>query len=76
MFELDDLWDVDEAARRAKVKPGTIRQWVARGHLSVADRDVRGRLLFSPVDVARAEFKTREHARRPAPRVLTTQRVA
>ncbi len=70
MFELDDLWDVDEAARRAKVKPGTVRQWVARGHLPVADRDDRGRLLFNPVDVAKAEFKTREHARRPAPRVL------
>lgn len=65
-FELDDLWDVAEAARRARVKPGTIRQWVNRGHLPVAER-VDGKLRFRPVDVARAEYKTREHARRPDP---------
>ncbi len=72
MFELEDLWDVDEAARRAQVKPGTIRQWVSRGHLTVAER-VDGKLRFRPVDVAKAEFATREHARRPAPRVLATR---
>jgi predicted site-specific integrase-resolvase len=65
-LDLDVLWSVDEAAEHAKVKPGTIRQWVARGHLPVADR-VDGKLRFKPLDVARAEFKTREHARRPAP---------
>jgi DNA-binding transcriptional MerR regulator len=68
-LELDDLWTVDQAAKHARVKPVTIRQWVNRGHLPVADR-INGRLRFRPVDVARAEFKTREHARRPAPRVL------
>lgn len=68
-FELDDLWTVEQAAAHARVKPGTIRQWVNRGHLPVAER-IDGRLRFRPVDVARAEFKTREHARRPAPRSL------
>lgn len=65
-MDLDALWTVDEAAAHAKVKPGTIRQWVARGHLPVAER-IDGKLRFNPVDVAKAEYKTREHARRPAP---------
>lgn len=65
-IELDALWTVEEAAEHAKVKPGTIRQWVNRGHLPVAER-LNGRLRFKPLDVARAEFKTREHARRVVP---------
>lgn len=65
-MDLDALWTVEEAAIHARVKPGTIRQWVNRGHLPVAER-VNGRLRFNPLDVARAEFKTREHARREVP---------
>ena len=65
-FELDDLWTVEQAAAHARVKAGTVRQWVNRGHLPVAER-LNGRLRFRPVDVARAEFKTREHARRVVP---------
>jgi predicted site-specific integrase-resolvase len=64
----DELWTVDQAVRElAKagvyVEPNTIRVWVHRGHLPVADR-VGGRLRFRPLDVARAEYATREHARR------------
>lgn len=68
-FDLDDLWDVEQAAAHARVKPVTIRQWVNRGHLKVAER-IDGKLRFNPVDVARAEFVTRERARRPAPRPI------
>lgn len=66
-MDLDALWTVEEAADHAKVKPGTIRQWVNRGHLKVAER-VGGKLRFNPIDVARAEFVTRERARRQPPR--------
>lgn len=63
-FDLDALWDTARAAEQARVKPGTIRQWVHRGHLAVAERDRSGRPRFKPLDVARAEYATREHARR------------
>lgn len=62
-FELDEKWDVDTAARHARVRPVTIRQWVVRGHLP-ADYDDAGHLVFKPIDVIRAEAKTRERARR------------
>lgn len=63
-LDLEDRWDVAEAARRARVKPVTIRQWVFRGHLKPVERDAQGRPRFRPLDVARAEAKTRKHARR------------
>ena len=63
-LDLDDLWDTKQAAKQARVLPGTIRQWVHRGHLQVAERDQHGRPRFKPLDVARAEYATREHARR------------
>ena len=73
-LELDALWTVAEAAEHANVSEATVRSWAHRGHLPVAKdhegnevRDERGRPRFHPLDVARAEFKTREHARRPAP---------
>lgn len=76
-WDLDDLWTVSEAAVRAKVSEATIRSWAHRGHLPVARnheggeiRDHAGRPRFRPLDVARAEHKTRERARRPAPRPL------
>lgn len=74
-LDLDELWTVAEAARRAKVSEATVRSWVHRGHLPVAQdddgqeiRDSRGRPRFRPLDVARAEGATRDHARRPAPK--------
>jgi predicted site-specific integrase-resolvase len=82
-LDLDALWTVAEAAKHAKVSEATIRSWAHRGHLPVARnhddqeiRDPQGRPRFWPLDVAKAEAKTREHARRPPPRVFAAQRVA
>lgn len=70
-MDFDALLTVAEAAEHCGVKPVTIRQWRYRGHLPIATdergkelRDGRGRPLFRLLDVARAEFKTREAARR------------
>lgn len=63
-LDLDALWTVDEAAEHCKLRPPTIRSWIHRGHLPVAERDRKGRPRLRPLDVARAEFKTREHAHR------------
>ena len=43
----------DEVATLRGVNPGTVRSWVSRGKLKVADRGPRGEALFSPVDVSR-----------------------
>lgn len=59
------LLTTDEAAERFGVKPGTIRQWVRRGHLAPIGRaPAGGTAYYRYVDVARAEQKTRERARR------------
>lgn len=75
VLDLEALWTIAEAAVHAGVQPGTVRQWMARGHLPVARdhdgqeiRDERGRPRVWPLDVARAEQATRDRARRPAPR--------
>lgn len=72
-LDLDALWTVAEAAEHAKVSEATVRSWVHRGHLPLARagcgreiRDRSGRPRFNPLDVARAEFATRERARRVA----------
>lgn len=69
LADLDELWTIDRAVRELaeagiRVKPGTIRMWIHRGHLPVADRDGSGRPRLRPLDVARAEYVTRAHARR------------
>lgn len=63
-LDLDELWDVKTAAGHARVHVMTISKWIERGHLVVAERDNRGRPKFHPLDVARAEARTRERARR------------
>lgn len=70
-LDLDALWTVAEAAEHASVSDATVRSWVYRGHLLVARnheggeiRDQQGRPRFHPVDVAKAEFRTRKRARR------------
>jgi DNA-binding transcriptional MerR regulator len=60
----DGLLDIRQAAELCGVKPGTVRQWVNRGHLAKAGLDEHGRSLFDPVALARAEHATRERARR------------
>ena len=65
------LVNVELAAAIAGVKPGTIRVWKTRGHLSTAKDvdgrellDDRGRYLFDYLDVINAEHKLRAHAHR------------
>lgn len=65
-IDLSKLLTVETAAEHCGVQPVTIRQWVSRGHLAPVTRGNRGRLLFSIIDVAKAEKATRERARRPA----------
>jgi predicted site-specific integrase-resolvase len=60
----DGLVDAEQAAQLCGVKPGTIRQWVHRGLLKKAGLDERGRSLFDPVALQKAEYATRERARR------------
>jgi DNA-binding transcriptional MerR regulator len=60
----DGLVDAQQAAQLCGVQVGTIRQWVARGHLAKAGLDDKGRSLFDPVALQRAEFHTRKRARR------------
>jgi len=60
----DGLVDVFQAAELCGVKPGTVRQWVHRGHLAKAGLDEEGRSLFDPVALQKAEYATRERARR------------
>lgn len=73
-LDLEALWTVAEAAEHAGVSVGTVRSWASRGHLPIAlnadgqpIRDASGRPRYWPLDVARAEAKTRAHARRTIP---------
>jgi hypothetical protein len=50
-----------EAAKIARRKPATIRQWVARGHL--IPRKVRGRQKVEASAVLDVERETRKRAR-------------
>jgi DNA-binding transcriptional MerR regulator len=55
-----------EAAELAGVKKDTIRKWERRGHLPRAGLNEHGWPVYHAVDVAKAEYKTRERARRVA----------
>lgn len=57
-FNLDALLYVDEAALLAKVTQNTVRLWVSRGVLAIAERDY-GRPRFLARDVLEAERTTR-----------------
>jgi len=72
----DGLIDVEQAAELCGVKPVTIRAWAQRGYgpksarqkLPVAKRE-NGRMLLSPVEVAKADHATKTLARRDVIRV-------
>lgn len=49
------LLTVAEVAAMKGVATGTVRSWVNRGKLPVADRDENGKSLFHPVDVAKLD---------------------
>ena len=65
-YEDGDLIDYPEAARLAGVPETTVRQWKSRHHLVPSGKDERGRPLFRPIDVLRAEAATRRLGRRRA----------
>lgn len=53
-----------QAAAYAGVTLQAIANWRRRGHLTPVAHD-RGRPLYQLLDVARAEYATRQRARRP-----------
>lgn len=55
-----------EAAEHAKVSLQVISNWVRRGHLTPSRTDRQGRRYYRYVDVAKAEYKTRQRARKLA----------
>lgn len=65
MSDVGVLMTTEEAADKCGVRPGTIRQWVRRGHLKAVGRTPGGRsALYRQVDVAAAEAATRARAKR------------
>lgn len=62
---LDSLITTTEAASLAGVAVATIRKWAQRGLICEQGRDPEtNRPLFRFIDIARAEHKTRQKARR------------
>lgn len=61
---LESLVTTTQAANLAGVTAATIRSWRSRGHLIPSQVDPGGRPLYRWIDVARAERRTRDHARR------------
>lgn len=62
-------WTAAEAAQAVGVKVYTIWQWKRRGHLKPVGINDEGVQVFLVLDVARAEYATRERARRTMPTV-------
>ena len=60
----DMLVTTRQAADLCRVKIDTVRKWVRRGHLEKAGLNENGWPVYRAVDVARAEYATRERARR------------
>lgn len=60
----DGLIDTAQAAELVRKTPEAIRQWKYRGHLTPAGLDERGKPLYCPADVIRAEKTVRERSLR------------
>ncbi|MFE5868799.1 MerR family transcriptional regulator [Streptomyces roseifaciens] len=58
------LWTTAEAAEAAGVKPGVIRAWAHRGHLTRANSPRCRIPQYRAIDVVKAEQATRQRARR------------
>lgn len=61
---IDSLITASEASTLCGVALCTISAWTARGKLTPAGLDHRGRKLYRLLDVAKAERATRKRARR------------
>ncbi len=57
------LLTTTEAALLAGRKPGTVRSWAARGHLTAKGADAAGRPLYAAEDVWDVERDTRHRDR-------------
>lgn len=70
---VESLITAEEAAALCGVSSRAVKNWANRGYvdktgsrvrLPVAGRDRQGRNLYRQIDVAKAEYATRERARR------------
>jgi hypothetical protein len=71
--DMRDLLTTGKVAKLAGVTAAAVRQWVKRGHLLIARmpdgtecRNEHGHPLYWRIDAAKAEYATRERARRAA----------
>jgi len=60
----ETLLTTRQAAEICQVRVDTVRKWVRRGHLERVGLDENGWPVYLAVDVAKAEYATRERARR------------
>ncbi|MFD9192971.1 MerR family transcriptional regulator [Streptomyces phaeochromogenes] len=75
--ERDKPMTTTAAAKHVGVKPQTISMWAARGKLTPAGHDDRGRPIYWMNDVARVEKSTRRAARRNVGlRTIATHEIA
>lgn len=59
-FDLDEWVTAEEMATHADVKPGTVRMWHHRGHITSMMRD--GRILYNIGEVVNYQNRRQQHA--------------